>query len=375
MDEPCEPRRSPGLTVCLRQDGPIAIDVDFTCAAGEVLALVGPSGAGKTTVLRSIAGLVEMREGRITVAGETWFDSARSINLTPQSRHVGLVFQDYALFPHLTAEDNVALALGRRPAAASRDEARRLLASVNLDGLGARRPHQLSGGQKQRVALARALARSPRVLLLDEPFSAVDHITRERLKRELAILRRSLSIPMVLVTHDLGEAAALADRIAVLYHGRQLALAPAVELLTRPPTATVARLIGHQNIFDAVVVQGDGADRGTLLDWHGIALQSVMPTAFACGRRVSIAVPADSVVVLRPGEETKRAMQNVVRGQIEETVLLGDHASVAIRVADIEHALLAKVSMRAMSRLSLAPGQQIAVSITPEAIAIMDPAG
>ena len=160
----------PGLTVYLEQTAPIPLSVRFDCAPGELLALIGPSGSGKTTVLRAIAGLMRVTRGRIACGDAAWFDAETAIALSPQARRVGFVFQDYALFPHLDALDNVAIAVGSMPREAARAKARAWLARVNLAGLEQRRPHELSGGQKQRVAIARALAREPRVLLLDEPF-------------------------------------------------------------------------------------------------------------------------------------------------------------------------------------------------------------
>ncbi|MEQ1713477.1 MAG: ATP-binding cassette domain-containing protein, partial [Hyphomicrobium sp.] len=165
---------SGALDVRLAQRAPIAMDVALTCGPGELVALVGPSGSGKTSVLRAIAGLLMPAEGRVAVAGETWLDTHARIRLPPQRRSVGLVFQDYALFPHLTALDTVAIAMQTGSEADKRVRARALLGRVNLDGFETRRPDELSGGQRQRVALARALARDPRVLLMDEPFSAVD---------------------------------------------------------------------------------------------------------------------------------------------------------------------------------------------------------
>jgi molybdate transport system ATP-binding protein len=202
-----------GLAVRLRQTRPIPLDVALACAPGELLALVGPSGSGKSTTLRAIAGLHRTKDGLVCCGGRTWLDTGNGIDLPPHRRSVGFVFQSYALFPHMTALGNVTAALGHRPAGERETRGRELLAQVRLAGLEARRPAELSGGQQQRVAVARALAREPSVLLLDEPFSAVDRSTRERLYRELVELRRGLAIPMVLVTHDLEEAALLADRL------------------------------------------------------------------------------------------------------------------------------------------------------------------
>lgn len=228
-----------GLAVSLRIAKPMPIGVDFACARGETIALVGPSGAGKTTILRSIAGLNREAGGRILCDGETWLDSDAAIRRPAHARRVGLVFQSYALFPHLSAAGNVAAALPHLPARERRERARALLSLVHLDGLEDRRPAQLSGGQQQRVALARALAREPRVLLLDEPFSAVDRRTRRRLREELAELRATVRAPMVLVTHDLDEAAMLADRLVVLDQGEMLQQGAPADVMANPASDRV----------------------------------------------------------------------------------------------------------------------------------------
>jgi molybdate transport system ATP-binding protein len=232
-----------GLTVALRQQGPIALDVAFSVAPGEILALVGPSGSGKSTTLRAIAGLYEPSDGRIACNGSVWLDRGAGIGVPPRERRVGMVFQSYALFPHLTAAENVMEALGDRPPQARKDSALALLARMHLDGLQDRRPASLSGGQQQRVAVARALARKPDVLLLDEPFSAVDRVTRRRLRGELAELRRELSMPVILVTHDLDDVVRLADRMCVLNGGSILQTGTVEEVMARPASPLIAELL------------------------------------------------------------------------------------------------------------------------------------
>lgn len=225
---------SGGLVIKLNQPGPIPLNVELTCGPGELVALVGPSGSGKTTVLRSIAGLYRPKGGQVICNGTLWFDADKGVHLAPHHRRVGLVFQSYALFPHMTALGNIASVLAHLPAAQRKERARALLNLVHLDGLENRKPSALSGGQQQRVAVARALAREPDVLLLDEPFSAVDRRTRRRLHQELRELRTAVSAPILLVTHDLDEASALSDRLCVLDRGETLQTGRPAEVLAAP---------------------------------------------------------------------------------------------------------------------------------------------
>ncbi|MCW2337519.1 molybdate transport system ATP-binding protein [Sphingobium sp. B2D3A] len=209
-----------GVTLHLRHHAPIALDVELTLARGRTLALVGPSGAGKTSILRAIAGLLAPASGRISVNGQCWLDTHAGVQMRARDRHVGFVFQSYALFPHMSARQNVMEALLDIPATQRQGRADALLAQVHLGGLEDRRPRELSGGQQQRVALARALARDPQVLLLDEPFSAVDHPTRRALHRLLVELRARSDIPIILVSHDVRDAADAADEVALVLDGR-----------------------------------------------------------------------------------------------------------------------------------------------------------
>jgi len=240
-------------------DGTRALDnVSLDIAPGEFFALLGPSGCGKTTLLRLIAGLETPSEGRIEIAG------ADMAGVPPNRRPVNMVFQSYALFPHMTVEANVGYGLAVAGVAEAERRARvaDVLALVKLEGLGARKPDQLSGGQRQRVALARALVNRPKVLLLDEPLSALDAKLREAMRAELVNLQRSLGIAFVLVTHDQGEALATAGRVAAMEAGRVRQIDAPRALYERPRTRFVAAFIGKANLFDAAPAAGGLACRG-----------------------------------------------------------------------------------------------------------------
>ncbi|MCR2745526.1 ABC transporter ATP-binding protein [Limnobacter parvus] len=256
------------LHIEFEQQKPMPLRGKFSCEAGQLLALVGPSGAGKSSILRVLAGLMKPAKGRIQVGGQVWLDTTNNVFQTPQQRRVGLVFQNYALMPHLSAAANVALALQHLPKTDRIIEALQWLKRVRLSTDEAlRKPAQLSGGQQQRVALARALARTPRLLLLDEPFSAVDQMNRESLYRLLAELRADLNIPIVLVTHDLNEARMLCDKLVVLDQGEVLQEGLAFDVHRRPRNSRVADLMGIQNRFHGTWLGPADAAGVGLLKW------------------------------------------------------------------------------------------------------------
>lgn len=360
------------LQVRLAQKGPIPLRVAFDCEPGELMALVGPSGGGKSTVLRSIAGLYRPSEGRIECHGSLWYDSARQINVPPQHRRVGMVFQSYALFPHLSAVDNVSMALGHLPPSQRVHRARELLTRVHLSGIGNRRPSRLSGGEQQRVALARALAREPRTLLLDEPFSAVDQVTRRKLRMELAELTRSLSIPIILVTHDLDEACMLADRMCILHAGRTLQHGPPTEVMRRPDTAAIARLIDMRNIYDGRIAGQESADGVTYLAWEDCVFEVPHRSGFGVGERVTWCIPPDRVLLHRRDRPSRGVRENPVSGTVLEVLTVGGISTVVValdqrRGARIHMDLVPHV----LERNHVRSGDRIGMSLLAEAIHIM----
>ena len=359
-----------GLRVRVTQQHPVSLDATFDCAPGEVLALTGPSGSGKSTLLRCIAGLERNATGSITCAGRVWLDTARGIDETPQSRAVGLVFQHYALFPHLTAQGNVMAALGSTPRATRAARARELLAKVHLAGLEARRPAQLSGGQQQRVAVARALARDPQALLLDEPFAAVDRVTRQKLHRELAELRRTLAMPIVLVTHDLDEAAMLADRMCILHRGRTLQIGTPREVMTRPVDALVARLVDLRNVFDATVLAHESGH--TLIDWRGVSLEVAPAPGFGVGSRIDWTIPVSGIVLHRRDRPSRGEHENPVFGSVDECVTLGDDTTIGLRIPAAGNALLTlRVPEHVARRNGIAIGVSAGASLLADTIHLM----
>ena len=339
------------LEVMARAASPIPLDIAFRVEPGELLALVGHSGAGKTTLLRGIAGLWRPDAARIMVNGRTWIDTDAGVDLPTHRRRVGVVFQSYALFPHLTALGNVMAAMDLPDLA----EALRLLDLVRLSDLAERRPAQLSGGQQQRVAVARALARKPDVLLLDEPFSAVDRATRETLHAEIIRLRRHLAMPVVLVTHDMTEAQLLADRLVVLDRGHVVRAGTTAEVMTDPAALRAMGLREVAAMLPAIVK--DHAEDGlTRLDTVGGPV--FVPQVEAVpGTRLNVQIMAHEVILSRTRPEGLSA-QTMLKGRVTR-IVPGDGPGVMVHVAMGEDEILARITRRAAAQMDLQPGQTV----------------
>ncbi len=361
------------LILTLRQAHPVSLNIDMACPAGRLTALVGPSGSGKTTVLRCIAGL-HAPEGKIRCGDQDWLDSSRGVLVPPQQRRVGLVFQDYALFPHLTVLENVRLAV-KRPSPEARTIARQWLQRVHLTGLEQRLPGTLSGGQKQRVALARALARDPEVLLLDEPFSAVDQVTRRRLRLEMAELKRALKLPILLVTHDLEEAEMLADQMAVIHHGKILQQGPPQTVMQRPANPEAARLVDIRNLFTGRLITLDVTRRVARLSWRGLPLEIHWPKALAsCPHDIEWCIPPAGIVLHSRLRPSRGVRENPVRGVIVEKVNFAGRANLILSPSHApDLRLYCELPIHVAERNRLETGQEIAVSLLKKAIHLLPP--
>jgi len=302
----------------------------------ETFALVGPSGAGKSTVLRAIAGLVRPDAGRIALGDRVWLDTAAGTSVPPERRSVGLVFQEYALFPHMTVRANVAFGGSARVDA--------LLEQLGIAELAGARPAEISGGERQRVALARALARDPGVLLLDEPLSALDAHTRAAVRAELRELLAELRLPVLLVTHDFEDASTLADRIGVLVEGRVLQVGSAADLIAAPADAFVASFTGA-NVLHGVARAGGGLTE-VALDGGG----RIWTTDAGAGPVALAVYPWDVSI----GRETPDdSAVNHVRAPIASVVALGNR--VRVRVGPVT----AEVTARSAERLGLREGDVV----------------
>ncbi len=292
-------------------------DVSLDIGMGEFVTLLGPSGCGKTTILRMVAGFETPTSGVIRIDGRD------VVNLRPAQRNIGMVFQAYALFPNLTVAENVAF--GLRVAGAPRSEigprVAEMLALIGLPDLGGRYPFQMSGGQQQRVALARALAARPKLLLLDEPLSALDHKIRVSLRSEIRAIQRSLGITTIFVTHDQEEALSMSDRIVVMNQGVAEQVGAPAEIYNRPATRFVASFVGTLNLLEARVVD-PGAG---LLELDGQPLALGRPVDAAAGATVSLALRPEAIRLgAQPGGV-------VLRGRVEDVSFMG--SVVRIRAA------------------------------------------
>jgi molybdate transport system ATP-binding protein len=316
----------------------------------ETFALVGPSGAGKTSVLRAVAGLARPSEGRIAIGERVLFDAAHGVDLPPEERSVGFVFQDYALFPHMTVEQNVAYG--------GRARVRDLLDRFRIAHLARARPGQLSGGERQRVGLARALAREPSVLLLDEPLSALDPHTRATLRIELREILDALDLPVLLVTHDFHDAAVLADRVAALVDGRVRQAGTPSELIAAPADAFVASFTGA-NVLAGSARPGAGGLTEVALDEGGV-VYSVDEAEGA----VEVAVYPWDVSVAR--EAPDDSALNHIRGSITSLVVVGNRARVQVG------GLVGEVTTASAERLGLAEGEVVTASFKAAATRLVE---
>jgi len=354
------------LKVHLQQTLPNPLSIQLEIDAGEVHALVGPSGSGKTSILRSIAGLHHPEFGFIECDQAVWLnrDPARGSMMTmpPNQRSCGFLFQQYALFPHLSALDNVCMALYNTISDPQmrRTEAQRWLDELNIGELGERLPKQLSGGQQQRVALARALARSPKMLLLDEPFSAIDIPTRQKLYQTLAELRKQLNIPIILVTHDLREAHLLADRITVLDHGVGLQTTDPQSLFTKPRNARVAQLVGIPNLFHGVFNRGTLSWGASPWSFHVVDKGRIPPNS-----QVAWVIPQEGLSVhTAPDGQRIPCRVNTISS-------LGQIALIEFSIDGLDEHLTWEASAAEVKRLGLVQDAQVYLELDRKLIHIM----
>jgi molybdate transport system ATP-binding protein len=330
--------------------GALELAVELEIGAGECLALAGPSGAGKTSVLRVVAGLLRPERGRVVAGATTWLDTESGVDLPPERRRCGYVFQEYALFPHLSAWQNVAYPLRGIPRGGRRRRAVELLERFGLGARAEDRPRTLSGGERQRVALARVLARDPGVLLLDEPLSALDARTRAGAARELAAVLRDLEVPALLVTHDFAEAAQLGDRVGVIDAGRIVQEGTPTDLAAAPRSAFVADFTG------AVVLTGraePAADGLTQVELDGGG--TVWSTNPGDGP-VAVSVYPWEIAIEPPSDGPHGSTQNRLAAEIVSMTTVGNRVRLGLAGPQ---PLAAEITTTSAERLGLRAGDRV----------------
>jgi molybdate transport system ATP-binding protein len=350
----------------LRSLGAVRVDLELDVPAGGRLGLVGPSGAGKSTVLRLLAGLLRPDRGLIRCGAEVWTDTERGVDWAPERRRCGYVFQDYALFPHLSAWRNVAYGMRDLDRASRRRAALELLERLGLGDRAQARPEQLSGGERQRVALARALARRPRALLLDEPLSALDPRTRTRAALELASILSEIDAPTVIVTHDFHEASLLCERIGVLDDGRLVQVASASTLAAAPASAFVADFTG------AVILSGHA--RAGLEGLTAVTLDGggeITSTDAASGR-VGVAIYPWEIALGPPHTRQHGSAQNRLPAHVSSITTVGNRVRVGL---DACQPVVAEITAPAARELALRVGAPVTISWKATATRLLELGG
>jgi iron(III) transport system ATP-binding protein len=324
--------------------------IDFAIADGELVSLLGPSGCGKTTTLRCIAGLETPESGHIAIDGEVVFDAESGLVVEPYHRNIGMVFQSYAIWPHMTVFENVAFPLRVRGVAAAEIDRRvaRALERVGLGALHGRSSQQLSGGQQQRVAVARAIVHEPAVLLFDEPLSNLDARLRDRTRAEIRQLQRELNVSTIYVTHDQTEALSLSDRILVMHDGRIRQLGTPEAIYAHPNDMFVAEVVGAANFFDVTVDES-----GAATDGGGATFHTAFPIV-GTGRARAMIRPDKLLVGPDPGGLTG---PNTLRGTVRQRLFMGGYYEYVVETGS--------GSPRVLSSREFAEGAQVVLSFEP----------
>ncbi len=330
-------------------------DVGFTVRDGELFTLLGPSGCGKSTTLMSIAGFQHPEAGRIAVGSETFFDASRRLNVAAERRNLGIVFQSYAVWPHMTVFGNLAFPLKVRKLGkkAIRQRIQEVLELVEMEPYVDRYPHELSGGQQQRVALGRALVYSPTVLLLDEPFSNLDAKLRERARTWVKDLQSTLGLTTIFVTHDQDEALSMSDRVAVMSAGRVEQIGTPEQVYRTPSTRFVAEFVGRVNLLDGVAT-------GNVVEVSGSTHRLTLDGVDASGP-VTLALRPEAVTLARADDRSTNGT-NTWDASVHAVSFLGDHYEYEVNAGPV--ALTVQSSRKV-------EGDRIRVHIPPDACAVV----
>jgi iron(III) transport system ATP-binding protein len=337
-------------------------DVSFDVKEGELFTLLGPSGCGKSTTLMSIAGFQHPEAGRIAVGDEVFVDAARKVAVPAEQRNLGIVFQSYAVWPHMTVFNNLAFPLKVRMLKrdAIRTRVREVLELVEMTPYEQRYPHQLSGGQQQRVALARALVYSPSVLLLDEPFSNLDAKLRERARAWVKELQGTLGLTTIFVTHDQDEALSMSDRVAVMSAGEVQQIGTPEEIYRHPANRFVAEFVGRVNLIEGLVSGSEGS--GVVVDVTDSTHRLTVRDGAGASGNVTVAVRPEAVTVMRLDDHSVNGT-NTWEADVATVAFLGDHYEYEVNAGSL--ALTVQSSRRV-------EGGRIRLHIPPDACAVVE---
>lgn len=347
-----------------------SIDAGFS-AGDEMAVLFGPSGAGKSLLLNLLSGIVRPDQGFVKIEDREVFDSEAGINVSIRDRRIGYLFQDYALFPHMTVFENVAYGISHLSKNKAKAKVEELLVIMRLEGLENRFPKELSGGQKQRVALARTLAAEPRILLLDEPFSALDYQVREKLRTDLLMIHQRYPMTTLFVTHDLEEAFIMGDKIAIINNGRLEQFGNREEVFYKPRTKNVAKFLGARNIFSGRVAALDGVtavienpDIGKIK-----ALIRHDEEHMEVGDSITFGIRPEEIMIIRPDKPIdKKVQDNLLQGEVLTTLGKGASHTVFFKIKDSEATLKIEIPNFVYRKLKLVKGKAITVSLKKESI-------
>ncbi|MBI3650188.1 MAG: ATP-binding cassette domain-containing protein [Acidobacteria bacterium] len=333
------------------------LDVEFEVRQGFTI-LFGASGSGKSTTLRAIAGILTPDAGRITIDEEIFFDAERDINVPARQRRVGYVFQNLALFPHLSARENIEFGMTGLSKADKQQRATAILTALHIAHTASRKPKEISGGEAQRVALARALSCAPKILLLDEPLSAIDEATKAGIIHDLKLINRDLRLPILYVTHSRDEAITLGERVIVMEGGRVVDDGEPLEVFRTPVSHSVARLTGVENIFTGVVLASNavgGILKLEVQDENGACRIDIPYADVALQTRLTLAVPANDILLATQPFQAVSA-RNLLRGQL---LSIEDHGNRT--VAQVKSGVLWRVNLtrQAVEELRLSPMQEV----------------
>lgn len=344
------------------------VDVNFE-AGNELVVLFGQSGSGKTTTLRCIAGLEKPNGGKIKVNEKVYFDCHKRIELPPQQRSLGYVFQNYALFPHMDVKKNITYGLNGWKEEEKEKRMKEMLQLLHIEGLEDHYPAQLSGGQKQRVALARALASKPDILLLDEPFSALDMVVRMKLREKIIKIQKDLDIPVLFITHNRVEAFTLADKIVILHEGKVQQAGTPEEVFYHPKNRHVAELVGVSNIFDDAEIMECSNSDTTIIKTGNMSLIT-RRTHHKPGDKVAWGIRPENLDLLPPHKKDSENEVNTFKGTIATVVNKGASKMMAIELDGDNKMILIEISNRVSEELKLQPGSQCLIKIKPENLLI-----